>query len=71
MAVLKSHQKKGLGKALIHFGENLLQQKKVSIVWCNAREVAVNFYKNNGFNIISKPFHIGDIGLHYVMCKSL
>jgi GNAT superfamily N-acetyltransferase len=71
MAVLKSHQKKGLGKALIKFGENLLHQKKASIVWCNAREIAVNFYKNNGFDIISKPFNIPNIGIHYVMSKSL
>lgn len=71
MAVLKKHQKTGLGRILINFGENLLQQKKVNVVWCNARKVAVNFYKNNGFDVISKPFHIANIGMHYTMYKSL
>lgn len=71
MAVLISHQKKGLGKKLIHYGENLLQQKSTSIIWCNAREVAVDFYKINGYNTISKPFNIAGIGLHYVMYKSI
>ena len=71
MAILKSHQKKGLGKKLIRFGEHLLQQKNVDLVWCNAREIAINFYKNNDYSIINKPFNIADIGLHYMMYKSL
>lgn len=71
MAVLKSHQKMGLGKELVHYGENLLAQKNTNAIWCNAREVAVNFYKNNGYTVISNPFDIVGIGKHYTMSKSI
>ncbi len=71
MAVLKSYQKRGFGNLLIEKGEDILKQKNVDKVWCNAREIAVNFYKKNGFEIIGKPFVIPKIGLHYVMHKSL
>lgn len=71
MAVLKSYQKRGFGKLLIAKGEEILKKRKASIVWCNARELAVNFYQNYGFIKIGKPFVIPKIGLHFTMYKSL
>ncbi len=71
MAVLKAYQKRGFGNLLIKKGEELLKARNIEKVWCNAREIAVNFYKKNGFEIIGKPFVIPKIGLHYVMLKSL
>jgi predicted GNAT family N-acyltransferase len=40
-------------------------------LWCNAREKAVKFYQNNGFEIIGEPFEIEKVGTHYVMFKKL
>lgn len=71
MAVLKAYQGKGLGKIILQFGEQLLKEKNTKLVWCNAREVALNFYKKNGYQIIGEPFNIKDIGLHYMMYKTL
>ena len=71
MAVLISYQKKGFGNLLIDKGEEILKNKKADLVWCNAREIAVKFYKKNCFEKIGKPFVIPKIGLHYVMYKSL
>lgn len=71
MAVLKPYQKRGLGNLLIEEGERLIKQRNGNLVWCNARENAVGFYKKNGFRIIGKPFLIPKIGLHYVMYKYL
>ena len=71
MAVLKEHQKKGLGLLMLKKGEAIIKQNKGMIVWCNAREVAVEFYIKNGFKIFGKPFDIPKIGLHYAMFKSL
>lgn len=71
MAVLKSCQKRGFGNLLINKGEQILIHKGIKLVWCNVREVAVNFYKKNGFKIFGKPFVIPIIGLHYVMYKSI
>lgn len=71
MAVLKSYQGKKLGDALINYGEALLKAKNATILWFNAREVAVNFYKRNGSEIIGEPFEIKGIGTHFVMFKKI
>ena len=71
MAILKAHQGKGIGKIILTHGEQLLKVQHVKIIWCNAREIAVNFYKKNGYQTIGQSFNIKDIGLHYVMYKVL
>jgi GNAT superfamily N-acetyltransferase len=71
MAVLDSHQKKGLGEQLIKAAEDYIILHKGEAIWFNAREIAVGFYTKTGYEIIGEPFTIGDIGLHYVMYKPL
>lgn len=71
MAVLKSHQGKQLGDVLLNYGETLLKEKNVTLLWFNAREIAVNFYRRNGSEIIGEPFEIKGIGTHYVMFKKI
>ena len=71
MAVLKCFQGKGLGYTLLNYAENFLKEKNVKIIWCNAREIALDFYKKNGYRIMGNPFNIGDIGLHFTMYKNL
>ena len=71
MAILNEFQGKGLGHQILHFGEQLLKKKNTKIVWCNAREVALNFYSKNGYEIIGRPFNVESIGLHFIMYKVL
>lgn len=71
MAVLNTYQNKGLGNVILNYGETLLKEKNMNVIWCNAREKALNFYKKMGYKIIGEPFNIKDIGLHYVMWKKL
>lgn len=71
MAVLKEFQGQGCGHRILKFGESLLIKQDVKMIWCNAREIAVPFYKKNHFVIEGDPFIIPNIGLHYVMRKIL
>lgn len=71
MAILQEFQGKGLGKLLLEYGEHLLKERNIEFIWCNARIVAVNFYKRNGYNITGDPFEIDEIGTHYKMYKAL
>src|SRR5690554_355421 len=71
MAILKEFQHQGLGKRLIEEGENILNKRKVDLLWFNAREIAVEFYKNKGYIIAGNAFTIPNIGIHYVMLKKL
>jgi ribosomal protein S18 acetylase RimI-like enzyme len=49
----------------------LLQNKKCDIIWCNARLIAIDFYRLLGFTTIGNEFNIKDIGPHYKMFKKL
>lgn len=71
MAVIQNHQGKRVGKILLNFGETSLVKKQISILWMNAREKAVPFYKKLGFKVIGNVFDIPEIGNHYVMFKKL
>ena len=71
MAVIEEFQKKGLGKDILNFAESLLKQENTEVIWCNAREIAVNFYKNCNYKIIGNTYTIKNIGLHYTMYKNI
>lgn len=71
MAVLPEFQKQGLGEALVKHAENDALERSGKIMWFNAREIAVAFYKKLGYEIIGDSFNIADIGKHYVMYKKL
>lgn len=71
MAVLEHSQGKGFGKLLVQHCEMVLSQGNTSLIWFNARENAVGFYRKMGYEIIGEPFDIKGIGTHYVMWKKL
>ncbi|PHR69357.1 MAG: GNAT family N-acetyltransferase [Lutibacter sp.] len=71
MATLNEFQGKGLGKELILKAEEVLKVKEVDVLWCNARVVALGFYKKMGFKIKGPKFDIPLIGDHYEMYKML
>lgn len=71
MAVLEEHQKKGLGEKLVQEAEDYIRGEKGEVVWFNAREIAVGFYKKMGYSIVGQAFDIPGVGIHYVMYKRL
>lgn len=71
MAIVDSHQKRGLGDQLVQRAEQYVKENNAEVLWFNAREIAVGFYKKMGYETIGEPFTIGDIGTHYVMYKPL
>lgn len=71
MAVKKDIQKTGIGKEIVLKTEEILKERNASMVWCNAREIAVGFYEKLGYKTIGEKFQIPKVGPHYVMFKSL
>ena len=72
MAVLPEFQKKEFGKKLLLEGENILKKKFPNLLlWFNARETAVNFYKNHGYETKGDLFMIPNVCRHIVMYKVL
>lgn len=66
MAVETQHQGKGIGKLLVKELINFSKTNGIQEVVCHARDNAVPFYQNLGFEIYDKPFI--EVGIqHYHM----
>ncbi|MDX6183845.1 GNAT family N-acetyltransferase [Flavobacterium sp. Fl-77] len=71
MAVLETHQKRGIGEALVKHAEKHCIENQVNTIWFNARTAAVKFYEKLGYQVVGKPFDIKEVGEHYLMYKEL
>lgn len=71
MAVLDEFQGKGFGAQLVKKAESYCTNLKAELIWFNAREKAVRFYKSLGYTIIDNSFLIPDVGIHFVMYKKI
>jgi GNAT superfamily N-acetyltransferase len=71
MATDPEHQKKGFGSVLLEVAESVVAKTGIQLFWCNARIVAVPFYKKHGWQVVGDVFEIKGVGQHYVMTKKL
>ena len=71
MATASNFQRKGYATDLMNESFKELKNRDCDMVWCNARLVAVNFYKSVGFKITGELFDIKGIGPHYYMYKEI
>ena len=70
MACAEHCRGQGLGRQLMEkMQATLFAQQDAWLIWCNAREVAVGFYKKCGWQIESEAFDIPSAGLHFKMSK--
>ncbi len=71
MATLTEYQGFGAGKLMLQKAVLILKEKSITLLWCNARIAAVEFYNKQGFQTIGEKFEISPVGEHYVMFKAL
>ncbi len=71
MASADTAQGKGFGKMLLKEAETRLKNRGVETLWCNARVVALNFYKKLGYQSVGNIFEVEQVGPHYLMYKKL
>ena len=71
MATLENYQGLGAGKLMVDKAIEILNTQKIECLWCNARVIAVEFYKKQGFNIAGELFDIQHVGPHYLMINEL
>lgn len=67
MATVPDVRGQGLGTQLLQQGLKECQSRGASVLWCNARTNAVDFYRKLNFDIKGEEFMIENIGLHYLM----
>ena len=71
MATDFNFQRKGYASDLMASAFKELTKRDCDMVWCNARLIAVDFYKSIGFKITGELFDIVGIGPHYYMYKKM
>ena len=71
MATLFEDRGKGFGRLLLLKGIEILKDKGVKTLWCNARVNAVDFYIKLGFLQNGTSFNIPQVGAHYKLYKIL
>ena len=71
MATHPKYRRNGAAAKLMREAFQILKEKNCDTIWCNARLVAVDFYKSLGFKKIGPEFNISNIGPHYKMFKRL
>jgi len=71
MAVADKFQGKGLGSQIISALEDVARGKGIQRIILSARENALQFYKNNGYEIIEKTHLLFGKIQHWLMRKKL
>jgi predicted GNAT family N-acyltransferase len=61
------YQGQGLSSALLRTAFPVIKQNQCTLLWCNAREKAMGFYKTVGFSENGDFFSIPHIGKHILM----
>jgi predicted GNAT family N-acyltransferase len=71
MAVSKSHERQGIGRALITAMEDHAMDSHMRTIVLDAREAAVGFYQRLGYRVIEKSYLLFDEIQHFRMIKNL
>ena len=67
MATDKNYRKIGAGKKLFLKAIDILKQKKINLLWCDARLIAIPFYKSVKMRSLPSSYYIPNIGEHKTM----
>lgn len=68
MAVDPEHQGRGLGRLLFEAGLRELRRRGAEVLWANARDSALDFYRRRGMEVVGEGFlAAGGIPHHVVM----
>jgi ribosomal protein S18 acetylase RimI-like enzyme len=67
MATLIEFQGLGAGRLMMQEALSILRALNIDCLWCNARLVAIEFYKKAGLQTFGEKFTIPYIGDHYLM----
>lgn len=71
MATLPAVRGAGHGRELLEACFAHIRAQGGTLLWCNARVVALGFYEHLGFVAEGEVFEIPPIGPHYVMTRQL
>lgn len=71
MATLEEFRRKGAGRLVVSFAENILRDRRVELLWCIGRIDAKGYYEKLGFRPHGEVFDYPPLGPHIIMYKQL
>ena len=71
MAVEPEHTNQGIGTLILNALEEISRQGYRTTIILDARELSVNFYEKQGYNIVKKSHVLFDSIQHYEMNKTI
>ena len=71
MATDASRRSRGLGGELLQAGLARVADRGGTLVWCNARLAAAEFYGRHGFAARGEVFDIPTVGPHVILARRL
>lgn len=66
MAVAEERRGSGIGSVLFAALLTTVQRQGCDLLWCNARTVALTFYRGHGFDVVGDEFLVASGVPHYV-----
>jgi predicted GNAT family N-acyltransferase len=67
MATHPDFMGKNAGRILINKACEILKEKGIEVLWCDAREAAIGFYSALGFQLLDETYEVPCIGPHKFM----
>jgi GNAT superfamily N-acetyltransferase len=71
MASHTNYRGSGAGKQLVMHGLDILRQRGIAVLWCDARLKATGFYASLGFQWMEEIYDVPSIGPHQFMWFTL
>jgi GNAT superfamily N-acetyltransferase len=71
MATTPTVRGAGFGRALVAACVAFASASGKSLIWCNARTSAVEFYRKLGWEILGTEFEVPDVGPHFHMWRRI
>lgn len=71
MAVTENYRNKGIGRLIVQKAEEITKDNKRIYIVLNAREIALDFYKKNGYSVTEKGELLFGSIQHWKMKKDI
>ncbi|MTH54596.1 GNAT family N-acetyltransferase [Bacillus mangrovi] len=71
LAIDPAHRNELRGQTLILFGENLLAQNGIDLLWCTTKISNLPYYQHLGFQETSYTFNDGEKGIQVLLQKHM
>ena len=65
MGVLVEYTGKVISKKILNYAVELLKNKDMKMMWCNAWEVEIGLYKNLDLYVVNEKFFVEGIEIYY------